>query len=52
MVPRVYMEGAFNLMAVDLHLTREKMRELFRALEERSASSNCWTSSSSSPRTR
>jgi heat-inducible transcriptional repressor len=35
MAPQVYMEGAFNLMGVDLHLTREKMRELFRALEEK-----------------
>jgi heat-inducible transcriptional repressor len=35
MTPQVYMEGTFNLMAVDLHLTREKMRELFHALEEK-----------------
>src|SRR5438876_7698971 len=32
--PEVHMEGALNLVAVDLHLTREKMRDLFRALEE------------------
>jgi len=29
------MEGASNLFVVDLHLTKEKMRELFRALEEK-----------------
>ncbi len=34
-VPEVYMEGAANLVALDLHLTREKMRELFHALEEK-----------------
>jgi heat-inducible transcriptional repressor len=34
-VPQVYMEGAANLVALDLHLTREKMRELFHALEEK-----------------
>jgi heat-inducible transcriptional repressor len=33
--PEVHMEGASNLFAVDLHLTNEKMRELFRALEEK-----------------
>jgi len=33
--PEVYMEGASNLVTIDLHLTREKMRELFRALEEK-----------------
>jgi heat-inducible transcriptional repressor len=33
--PQVYMEGAANLVALDLHLTREKMRELFHALEEK-----------------
>jgi len=33
--PAVFMEGAANLVALDLHLTREKMRELFRALEEK-----------------
>ena len=33
--PEVYVEGASNLVAIDLHLTREKMRELFRALEEK-----------------
>lgn len=33
--PEVYVEGASNLVAIDLHLTREKMRELFHALEEK-----------------
>ena len=29
------MEGASNLVGLDLHLTKEKMRELFRTLEEK-----------------
>ena len=29
------MEGASNLVGIDLHLTREKMRDLLRALEEK-----------------
>ncbi len=33
--PEVHMEGASNLVGLDLHLTREKMRELLRALEEK-----------------
>jgi heat-inducible transcriptional repressor len=33
--PEFYIEGASNLVGLDLHLTREKMRELFRALEEK-----------------
>jgi heat-inducible transcriptional repressor len=33
--PEVHMEGASNLVGLDLHLTGEKMRELFRALEEK-----------------
>ncbi|HLH43257.1 MAG TPA: heat-inducible transcriptional repressor HrcA [Bryobacteraceae bacterium] len=33
--PEVHMDGASNLIAVDLHLTKEKMRELFRTLEEK-----------------
>jgi heat-inducible transcriptional repressor len=33
--PEIYMEGASNLVTIDLHLTHEKMRELFRALEEK-----------------
>jgi heat-inducible transcriptional repressor len=34
-LPEVHMEGASNLLGLDLHLTREKMRELLRALEEK-----------------
>jgi heat-inducible transcriptional repressor len=34
-MPEVHMEGASNLLGLDLHLTREKMRELLRALEEK-----------------
>ncbi len=33
--PEVHMDGASNLLTLDLHLTHEKMRELFRALEEK-----------------
>ena len=33
--PEVHMEGASNLLGLDLHLTRERMRELFHALEEK-----------------
>jgi heat-inducible transcriptional repressor len=33
--PAVYLEGASNLVGLDLNLTRERMRELFRALEEK-----------------
>jgi heat-inducible transcriptional repressor len=33
--PEVFFEGAGNLIGLDLHLTRERMRELFRALEEK-----------------
>jgi heat-inducible transcriptional repressor len=35
LVPEVHLEGAWNLVGLDLHLTREKLRELFRALEEK-----------------
>ena len=35
LVPEVHFEGAENLLGLDLHLTREHMRELFRALEEK-----------------
>ncbi len=35
LVPEVHFEGAENLLGLDLHLTRERMRELFRALEEK-----------------
>lgn len=31
----VHMEGVGNLVGLDLHLTKEKTRELFRALEEK-----------------
>jgi heat-inducible transcriptional repressor len=33
--PEVHMEGAWNLLGLDLDLTREKLRELMRALEEK-----------------
>ncbi|MGH9660686.1 MAG: heat-inducible transcriptional repressor HrcA [Bryobacteraceae bacterium] len=33
--PEVRLDGASNLAAVDLHLTRERLRELFRALEQK-----------------
>ena len=33
--PEVHMEGASNLVGIDLHLTRERMRDLLRALEEK-----------------
>jgi len=33
--PEICMEGASNLVGLDLHMTREKTRELFRALEEK-----------------
>jgi len=33
--PEVHMEGASNLVGLDLHLTKEKTRELFRVLEEK-----------------
>jgi len=33
--PQIHMEGASNLLGLDLHLTREKLRELFHALEEK-----------------
>lgn len=33
--PEIHMEGTSNLVGLDLHLTREKMRELFQALEEK-----------------
>ncbi len=35
LAPEVHMEGASNLLRIDLHLTQEKMRELFCALEEK-----------------
>jgi heat-inducible transcriptional repressor len=33
--PDIYLDGASNLVGLDLHLTKEKLRELFRALEEK-----------------
>jgi len=33
--PEVRMDGASNLVVLDLHLTKDKLRELFRALEEK-----------------
>jgi heat-inducible transcriptional repressor len=33
--PEIHMEGMSNLLGLDLHLTREKLRELLRALEEK-----------------
>jgi heat-inducible transcriptional repressor len=33
--PEVHMEGASNLVGLDLPITREKLRELLRALEEK-----------------
>jgi heat-inducible transcriptional repressor len=35
LVPEIHMEGTGNLIALDLHLTREKLRELFQTLEEK-----------------
>jgi heat-inducible transcriptional repressor len=35
--PHVAMDGASNLVALDLHLTRERMREIFQALEEKTS---------------
>ncbi|MGB9605956.1 MAG: heat-inducible transcriptional repressor HrcA, partial [Bryobacteraceae bacterium] len=35
LTPNIYLEGAANLVGLDLQLTREKMRELLRALEEK-----------------
>ena len=33
--PHLAMDGASNLVGIDLHLTRERMRDLFQALEEK-----------------
>ena len=33
--PEVHLDGASNLVSVDLHLTQENLRQLFRALEEK-----------------
>ncbi|HLG98440.1 MAG TPA: heat-inducible transcriptional repressor HrcA [Bryobacteraceae bacterium] len=33
--PEIHMDGASNLVGLDLHLTREKLRDLFHTLEEK-----------------
>jgi heat-inducible transcriptional repressor len=33
--PEIHLEGASNLVGLDLHLTRERLRDLFRTLEEK-----------------
>jgi heat-inducible transcriptional repressor len=33
--PEIHLEGASNLLALDLHLTRERLHELMRALEQK-----------------
>jgi heat-inducible transcriptional repressor len=33
--PEIHMEGASNLVGLDLHMTREKLRDLFQTLEEK-----------------
>lgn len=33
--PQIFMDGTSNLVGQDLHLTRERLRELFRTLEEK-----------------
>jgi heat-inducible transcriptional repressor len=35
MAPEIHFEGVGNLIGIDLHLTRERMRELFHALEQK-----------------
>ncbi len=35
LTPEIHMEGAGNLVSLDLHLTREKLRDLFHTLEEK-----------------
>ncbi len=35
LTPEIFVDGASNLIGFDLHLTHEKMRELFRALEQK-----------------
>ncbi len=35
LVPEIHFDGAENLIGLDIHLTRERMRELFRTLEEK-----------------
>ena len=50
LAPEVHIEGASNLVGLDLHLTREKMRDLFRALEQKKRFYCFWTISWSSLR--
>ena len=35
LVPEIHMEGTSYLLGLDLHLTQEKLRDLFRTLEEK-----------------
>jgi len=35
LAPELHLEGTANLVGIDFHLTRERMRDLFRALEEK-----------------
>jgi heat-inducible transcriptional repressor len=35
LTPSIHLEGASNLVGLDLHLTRERLRDLFRTLEEK-----------------
>jgi len=35
LAPELHMEGTSNLVGLDLHLTREKLRDLFQTLEEK-----------------
>lgn len=35
MTPLVFLDGTSNLLGIDVHLTAEKLRELFQALEEK-----------------
>jgi heat-inducible transcriptional repressor len=35
LAPQVYLEGTSNLVGLDLHLTKERLRDLLRALEEK-----------------
>jgi heat-inducible transcriptional repressor len=35
LAPEIYVDGTSNLIGFDLHLTQEKMRDLFRALEQK-----------------
>lgn len=34
-IPEVHMEGVWNLLGLDLHMTRERLRDLLHALEEK-----------------